>query len=63
MARALMGHVGSPGEQLLAIEVGRLRRRVRELEAELTQLREQSGVVADTELNLELRRIAEPVLA
>ncbi len=62
MARALMGYVGSPGEQLLAMEVGRLRRRVLELEAELAQLREQSGV-ADTELNLELRRIAEPVLA
>ena len=61
MARALMGHVGSPGEQVLAFEVARLRRRVSELEAEVTKLRESSAV-----LDLELHRIAEsaePALA
>ncbi len=63
MARALMGHIGSPGEQVLALEIARLRRRVRELEAELQQAREQQ---APAELDLELHRIAEaaePVLA
>ena len=61
MARALMGHVGSPGEQVLAIEVARLRRRVSELEAEVARLRENSA-----ELDLELHRFAEsaePALA
>ncbi len=65
MARALMGHIGSPGEQVLASEIGRLRRRVTELEAEVAQLREHS-TVATAELDLELHRIAEagePVLA
>ena len=61
MARALLGYVGSPGEQALAFEVARLRRRVRELEEEVARLRESSAV-----LDLELHRIAEspePVLA
>lgn len=61
MARALMGYVGSPGEQTLAYEVARLRRRVSELEAEVTRLRESSA-----ELDLELHRFAEttePALA
>ncbi|HKC28196.1 MAG TPA: hypothetical protein VKB75_09310 [Jatrophihabitans sp.] len=61
MARALMGHVGSPGEQVLALEVARLRRRVTELEAEVARLREGSAA-----LDLELHRIAEsaePALA
>ena len=65
MARALMGHVGSPGERALAFEVARLRRRVSELETELTQLREQ-GSPATAELDIELHRIAEvaePALA
>lgn len=57
MARALMGHVGSPGEQVLAFEVARLRRRVTELEAEVARLREQRT----SELDLELHRIAEVV--
>lgn len=62
MARALMGHVGSPNEQVLAFEVARLRRKVSELEAEIIRLRER-GIV---EIDLELHRIteeAEPVLA
>ena len=61
MARALLGHVGSPGEQVLAFEVARLRRRVSELEDEVARLRESSAV-----LDLELHRIAEsaePALA
>ncbi len=63
MARALMGHVGSAGEHVLALEIARLRRRVRELETEVTELREQHTT---GELDLELHRIAaanEPVLA
>jgi hypothetical protein len=62
MARALMGHVGLPNEQVLAFEVVRLRKRVAELEAELAAARRQST----TELDLELHRIAEdaePALA
>ena len=62
MARALMGHVGLPNEQVLAFEVARLRKRVAELEAELATARRQST----TELDLELHRIAEdaePALA
>jgi hypothetical protein len=61
MARALMGYVGSPGEQALAYEIARLRRKVRELEEENARLRESSA-----ELDLELHRIAEaaePALA
>jgi hypothetical protein len=53
MARALLGHVGSPGEQALAYEVARLRRRVRELEAEVARLSEQRTI------DLELTHIAE----
>ena len=62
MARALLGHVGSPGEQTLAYEVARLRRRVSELEAEVARLKQPRT----TELDLELHRIAEaaePALA
>jgi hypothetical protein len=61
MARALLGHVGSPGEQALAFEVARLRRRVAELQEEVTRLRESTAV-----LDLELHHIAEtaePALA
>jgi hypothetical protein len=61
MARALMGYVGSPGEQTLALEIARLRRRVTELEAEVARLRENSA-----EIDLELHRFAEtaePALA
>jgi hypothetical protein len=65
MARALMGHVGSSGENAFAFEVARLRRRVSELETEVAELREQSRA-ASAELDLELHRIAEvgePALA
>jgi hypothetical protein len=39
MARALMGFVGNPTDHLLQLEVARLRRRVQELESELSNLR------------------------
>ncbi len=62
MARALLGYVGNGNEHILALEVARLRRRVAELEAELTELRESGHA----ELEAELHRIAEsatPALA
>ena len=55
MARALMGHVGSPNDLVLAYEVARLRRRVAELEAELARARRHNTA----ELDLELHRMAE----
>ncbi|MGH8860372.1 MAG: hypothetical protein ACRDVG_03905 [Jatrophihabitantaceae bacterium] len=62
MARALVGYVGSNNnEQVLAFEVVRLRRRVAELESELTEVREGQHA----ELDLDLHRLAEsaePVL-
>jgi hypothetical protein len=61
MARALLGHVGSPGEQVLAFELARLRRRVDELEEEVARLRE-SGAVLDLELH-RIAESAEPALA
>jgi hypothetical protein len=62
MARALLGYVGSPADSALAYEVARLRRRVRELEAEVARLNEQRTI------DLELHHLAEvadpePVLA
>lgn len=65
MARALMGHVGLPNEQVLAFEVARLRRRVAELEAELADARRRSAEDFDLD-SIELHRIAEsaePALA
>ena len=55
MARALVGYVGSNNEQVLALEVARLRRRVTELEAELVEVRENQHA----ELDLDLHRLAE----
>lgn len=55
MARALLGYVGNANEQLLAVEITRLRRRVAALEAELAELRERDH----SELDIELHRIAE----
>ena len=62
MARALVGYVGNSNEQLLLLEVTRLRRKVAELERQLEELRTDTPV----ELDLELHRIAEaaePALA
>src|SRR5690349_3011374 len=58
MARALVGYVGTNTDLILAAEVGRLRRRVAELEAELADLRATTHVDLDAELH-ELHRIAE----
>ena len=55
MARALVGYVGTNNEQVLAMEVARLRRRVAELEAELVEIREGQH----TELDIDLHRLAE----
>jgi hypothetical protein len=41
MAKAILGHVGGPDPRLMA-EVARLRRRVGELEAELTRLNSEN---------------------
>ena len=54
MARALVGYVGNNNEQVLALEVARLRRRVAELEAELVEIREGQHA----ELELDLHRLA-----
>jgi hypothetical protein len=62
MARALLGYVGNSNEQVLVLEVTRLRRKVAELESQLEELRASTPV----ELDLELHRIAEaaePALA
>jgi hypothetical protein len=61
MARALLGYVGNSNEQVLLLEVSRLRKRVAELESELDALRDSRP----SELDLELHHIAEvsaPVL-
>ena len=55
MARALVGYVGNNNEQVLALEVARLRRRVAELEAELTEIREGQHA----ELELDLHRLSQ----
>lgn len=62
MARALMGHVGTPNDQLLAYEVARLRRRVAELETQLAELREHRTESLDLELH-RLAETSEPALA
>jgi hypothetical protein len=65
MARALLGYVGSGSEQVLSLEVIRLRRRVALLEAELAELRDSSRDL-EPSLEIELHRLAEhaaPALA
>ena len=62
MARALLGYVGN-NDQLLLLEVTRLRRKVAELESQLEELRSSATHV---ELDMELHRMAEsaePALA
>jgi uncharacterized protein YigA (DUF484 family) len=64
MARALLGHVGLPNEQLLAFEVARLRRRVAELEAELAEARRHATEFDMTSIELhQLAEDAQPALA
>lgn len=65
MARALMGHIGTTNEHVLAYEVSRLRRRVAELEGQLVELQAQRAEELDLR-DLELHNLtgaAEPVLA
>jgi hypothetical protein len=57
MAKALLGHVGAPYDARMAAELRRLQRRVKELEAELEQLRASRLHVSDELLNL-----SEPAL-
>jgi antitoxin component of MazEF toxin-antitoxin module len=56
MARALLGHVGNANDQLLALEVSRLRQRVHELEAQLAELRADNA-----EIDIELDRMTEEI--
>jgi len=63
MARALMGHVGPATDQILAVEVVRLRRRIAELEAEVARLRETRTADLDLELHRIAETTAEPALA
>jgi hypothetical protein len=65
MARALLGYVSTGSDQLLSLEVNRLRRRVADLEAELAELRESHRAVSPS-LEVELHQLAEhaaPALA
>jgi hypothetical protein len=73
MAKALFGHVGVGPDPRLAEEVGRLRRRVRDLENEVERLRDSNETlvaslrVPDDMINLRvpdtLPEPAEPALA
>jgi hypothetical protein len=62
MARALLGYVGISNEQALALEIARLRRRVTELESEITELRNTNHADLDRELH-RFAEAAEPALA
>ena len=65
MARALMGHIGTTNEHVLAFEVTRLRRRVAELESQVAELQAQRTEELDLR-DLELHNLtgaAEPALA
>jgi hypothetical protein len=50
MAKAILGHVGGPDPRLMA-EVARLRRRVGELEAELTRLNSENQTLLAASLD------------
>jgi hypothetical protein len=63
MARALLGHVGQPNEQLLAFEVARLRRRVAELESELAEARQHHSADFDFSVDRELHTITADAAA
>ena len=45
MAKALLGHVGWPDPHVLS-DIRRLRRRVRDLEAEIARLRDENDAMA-----------------
>jgi uncharacterized small protein (DUF1192 family) len=65
MAKALLGHVGSPDIRLLS-EVRRLQDRVRELESEVLRLHAENDALAasvsHTDL-ISLEAVKEPALA
>ena len=50
MAKAILGHVGGPDPRLMA-EVARLRRRVGELETEVTRLNAENQALLTQSLN------------
>jgi hypothetical protein len=53
MAKAILGHVGGPDPRLMA-EVARLRRRVGELETEVTRLNAENQVLLTQSLDQSL---------
>jgi hypothetical protein len=63
MAKAILGHVGGPDPRLMA-EVARLRRRVGELEAELTRLNSENQALLaqslDSSLDASLAEVIIP---
>ena len=62
MSKALYGHLAGP-DAALVTEVARLRRRVRELEAEVEALRAASDAVVsihDVDLDAALRELSTP---
>ncbi|HEX6756285.1 MAG TPA: hypothetical protein VF109_10120 [Mycobacteriales bacterium] len=64
MAKALFGYVGAVPDRRLADEVTRLRTRVRDLEAEVAQLRTERESSSALEHGLrELSELPEPALA
>jgi hypothetical protein len=64
MARALLGYVSSGSDQILSLEISRLRRRVADLEAELAELRASRAVSPSLEVELhQLAEHAAPALA
>jgi hypothetical protein len=62
MAKAILGHVGGPDPRLMA-EVARLRRRVGELEAELTRLNSENQALLAQSLDSSLdASLAEEII-
>jgi ribosomal protein L29 len=60
MARALLGYVGTASQHIQELELARLRARVRELEAELGELRAEAAArraVEHVDVDRELTRI------
>jgi uncharacterized protein YlxW (UPF0749 family) len=63
MAKALFGYVGAAPDRRLADEVTRLRTRVRDLEAEVAQLRTERESSALENGLREFSELPEPALA